>query len=258
MVSTGFFVWVFLFGLWGCKSRVPVDSQPPKPVLKPPLKAVPRPIQRICFTIQVGAFRYQSNAVRLTRKLHQAGIDAYHFIDPSGLYKVRFGDYSTRDGARAAAESIYQEGMIDDFYIVSPETYPEGKKYRYEEESVRDSLVKTARRFIGVPYRWGGTSESEGFDCSGLAMVVYRLNGFFLPRSSENQWVSGTQVSRDRLLKGDLVFFATKSGRKTTHVGIYTGNGLFIHAPGEGKTIRTSSLSNVYFSNRFMGGRRYL
>ena len=118
--------------------------------------------------------------------------------------------------------------------------------------------MKTANRYIGIPYRWGGESRHTGFDCSGLTMVVYRLNGLMLPRSSKMQWQEGRPVSRGQLLKGDLVFFATAGRGRVTHVGIYTGNNMFLHSPGRGRKIRVSSMSNDYFKSRYLGGRSYL
>ena len=89
-------------------------------------------------------------------------------------------------------------------------------------------------------------------------MVVYRLNGLDLPRSSGQQWQAGTPVRRGQLVKGDLVFFATAGGRRVSHVGIYAGNGHFLHAPGRGRTIRLSPLSSPYFKSRYLGARSYL
>ena len=119
-------------------------------------------------------------------------------------------------------------------------------------------IVKTARRYVGVPYRWGGESLRTGFDCSGFTMVVYRLNGLDLPRSSRQQWKVGKKIDRRQLQKGDLVFFATSGGSRISHVGIYTGNNTFLHAPRRGSRIKTSSLSSQYFRIRYMGARSYL
>ena len=122
---------------------------------------------------------------------------------------------------------------------------------------MREEIARTAKTFIGIPYRWGGTSAETGFDCSGLTMAVYQLNGLHLPRSTQNQWEEGIAVRRNALKIADLVFFATSGRRKISHVGIYVGNGRFIHAPGDGKEIRVSSLSNGYFKSRYAGGRSY-
>jgi cell wall-associated NlpC family hydrolase len=202
------------------------------------------------FTIQVGAFSNQNNAVRLTNSLQSQGLNAYHFIHQSGIYKVRFGNFPTKNAARKKAERLKAGGIIDTFYIVSPQ-------YLRDEKSIRRSIVKTAENFIGIPYRWGGTS-SKGFDCSGLSMTVYRLNGLNLPRTSREQWRVGKPVLRRQLSKGDLVFFATSGWKKVSHVGIYKGNNKFIHASGTGKKIRIDSLSGKYYRARYVGARKYL
>jgi cell wall-associated NlpC family hydrolase len=88
-------------------------------------------------------------------------------------------------------------------------------------------------------------------------MTVYRLNGLDLPRHSTAQFQAGRPIERAALSMGDLVFFATGTRRRVSHVGIYIGHDHFIHAPGRGKTIRISSLSNTYFNDRYMGARRY-
>jgi len=126
------------------------------------------------------------------------------------------------------------------------------------DDYLREQLVKTARDFIGIPYLWGGTSPENGLDCSGLVLAVYQLNGLDLPRVSRDQYAAGIPVGRDRMQKGDLVFFAKGKDKPISHVGIYIGNGRFIHALRRGQTIRVESLSREYYANRYMGSRTYL
>jgi hypothetical protein len=230
----------------------------PAAVRPRPLVSATRRLPPLGYTIQAGAFADITNAVRLTHVLQHHGLPAYHFIDESGLYKVRFGNFPTKLAARGKADELLAAGILEEAYIVRPEEYTAAQTSRYDEAALREELVKTAKRFLGVPYQWGGTSSEEGFDCSGLTMVVYQLNGLDLPRSSRQQWQVGEQIKRNELRKGDLVFFATAGRRRVSHVGIYTGNGRFLHAPGEGRTIRFASLSNPYFSSRYLGARTYL
>jgi cell wall-associated NlpC family hydrolase len=89
-------------------------------------------------------------------------------------------------------------------------------------------------------------------------MVVYRLNGLELPRSSNQQWKVGAPVERSRVLKGDLVFFATANDGRVSHVGIYVGGDKFLHAPRSGRKIRISSLNSQYYKSRYLGARTYL
>lgn len=209
-----------------------------------------RGIERLGYTIQAGAFSVLDNAVRLTHSLQKQGVSAYYFVHESGLYKVRFGNFHTSKAARKTAEKIRKAGLIVHYYIVKPE--------RYSAPYLRKKIAATAERLIGIPYKWGGTSPKEGFDCSGLTMVVYHLNGLDLPRTSRKQFQAGTPVGKNQLQTGDLVFFATNRGNKVSHVGIYKGNNMFIHAPKRGKAITMASLSSGYFRARYVGARTYL
>jgi cell wall-associated NlpC family hydrolase len=210
------------------------------------------------YTIQAGAFSRAENAVRLTDLLRHRGLDATYFVARTGLYKVRFGNFLQKSAALERAETLKSAGIIDEFYIVSPDEYAIAKRHTHGSQYVREELVKTARSFVDAPYLWGGSAADTGFDCSGLTMTVYQLNGFDLPRTSQKQYEEGTPVERDRLLNGDLVFFAIAGGDKVGHVGIYVGEDQFIHAPGRGKTIRLDYLSGSYFRTRYLGGRSYL
>jgi cell wall-associated NlpC family hydrolase len=209
-------------------------------------------------TIQVGAFASIDNAVRLTEKLQTQGLDAYHYRNQSGLYKVRLGNYRSIDTARLNAENLKAAGIIDEYYLIGPNDYAAATHGFNNKEHLRKEIVRTANQYIGIRYRWGGQSSDTGFDCSGLTMVVYRLNGLELPRSSRQQWKSGRPVNPDQLSKADLVFFATTSSGRVSHVGIYIGNDKFLHAPSSGRKIRISSMSNKYYKSRYLGARTYM
>jgi len=148
--------------------------------------------------------------------------------------------------------------VIGPFFIVSPEDYAVTQLSASSQQEMRQELVRTARRFLGTPYRWGGEDVGNGFDCSGLTMVSYRLNGLNLPRNSRSQFQSGRWVAKKNLQPGDLVFFATKGGKRVTHVGMYVGKDRFIHAPRTGQTVRIELLSNRFFAKAYVGGRSYL
>jgi len=230
-----------------CAHKAPPPLPPPKTEISP-----------MRFTIQVGAFSDVENAIRLTQSLESKGISAFYYRDTSGLFKVRFGDFTSRKEAAARAQSLMAEEIIREYYIVSPESYAAAKAVSLDDAALRADLVQTAESFLGLPYQWGGTSPDEGFDCSGLVMAVYQLNGFNLPRTSRDQYASGRPVDRDTLQKGDLVFFSFLKKNAISHVGVYTGDDCFIHAPGRGKVIRRDSLSTRSFATRFAGARTYL
>ncbi|MBN1381635.1 MAG: C40 family peptidase [Deltaproteobacteria bacterium] len=209
------------------------------------------------YTIQVGAFSDVRNAARLTETLCRIGLDATYLAYRTGLYKVRFGNFPTKETAREQAEELKAKGVIEEFYIVKPEEYAVSKLPIYGAAYLRESIIKTAQSFIGVPYLWGGSSVDQGFDCSGLTMTVYRINGLDIPRTSAEQYEGGDPVDLDDLQKGDLIFFANGGGG-VDHVGIYMGGDRFIHAPSRGKKVRTDSLSRGYFRTNYRGGRSYL
>ncbi|MBW2008339.1 MAG: C40 family peptidase [Deltaproteobacteria bacterium] len=241
-------------------SLVPGCGHTPAPALGPgPIEDRPAPSVRVIgYAIQAGAFAKERNAHRLTRKLRSRGLDAYYFPGKGGLYRVRFGDFSTRKAAARKARELRSAGIIRDYHITRSRTAAEIASGRGRPESIRKAIVETAKGFLGVPYRWGSADRRSGFDCSGFTMTVYRLNGLKLPRSSRSQWKAGKPIPRDRLKKGDLVFFDISRRGVISHVGIYTGGGKFIHAPSRGKRIRVDSLSNGYFRSRYAGARKYL
>lgn len=255
MNGNGTFQWVLHGAILVLLILVCGCAHPPAlPELGPGYSEDGTPMVR--FSVQAGAFRILDNAIRLTDTLRNQGVDAVYFIDKDGLYKVRFGDFPDRDSAERYANERLTAGIISEYYVVNPDTYAVRAPVR-NRKLVRKNLVEDAHRFLGCPYRWGGTVAS-GFDCSGLMMTVYRLNGLILPRTAAEQFGHGKKVSKRRLKPGDLVFFRTAGGRRISHVGIYIGDGEFIHAPGRGKSVRKASLTDDFYDDSFAGGRTYL
>jgi Cell wall-associated hydrolases (invasion-associated proteins) len=122
------------------------------------------------------------------------------------------------------------------------------------DTAVGEKIVATAKQYIGTPYVYGGRSAS-GFDCSGFTGYVYEKNGISIPRTSASQSGVGTKVDKGALQAGDLVFFGC-GGSGVNHVGIYVGDGQFIHSPSPGKTVRLESLSSSYYSQTYICARR--
>ena len=123
-------------------------------------------------------------------------------------------------------------------------------------EAKASELVVNAMTFLGVPYRRGGTSSDTGFDCSGFVRAIFEQTaGLVLPRRAKEQAATSQKIDRSDLQPGDLVFFNTMR-RAFSHVGIYIGDGQFIHSPKPGAEVRVESLSLAYWARRFDGARR--
>ena len=117
-------------------------------------------------------------------------------------------------------------------------------------------LVSTAIGFLGIPYRRGGNSAESGFDCSGFVRAIYKETiGLVLPRSADQQANATQTIDKNELKPGDLVFFNTMK-RTFSHVGIYLGEGKFIHSPRSGAHVRIEDMRIPYWNVRFDGARR--
>lgn len=115
--------------------------------------------------------------------------------------------------------------------------------------------VRVATAMLGTPYRYGGSSP-RGFDCSGLVYYVFRETGIRVPRTTRAQLRHAQPVALSQLTPGDLLFFRQRSSR-VSHVGIYIGDGWFIHAPSRGKQVSFESMQNSYWKNRLVAAGRY-
>jgi len=117
-------------------------------------------------------------------------------------------------------------------------------------------LVVNAMGFLGVPYKRGGNSAETGFDCSGFVRAMYEQTvGLLLPRRADQQAAATQVIDKKELQPGDLVFFNTMR-RNFSHVGIYVGDGKFIHSPSSGSEIRVEDMGVAYWKRRFNGARR--
>ena len=118
------------------------------------------------------------------------------------------------------------------------------------------TIVTTAQKYMGVPYVWGGTTP-DGWDCSGYTQYVMKENGISIPRTAAEQYSKGVAVDKANLKVGDMVFFTTyKPG--ASHVGFYMGDGKFIHASSAAKQVTINSLSEEYYTEHYIGARRYI
>jgi cell wall-associated NlpC family hydrolase len=153
------------------------------------------------------------------------------------VYSVAFG----QGGALAAGAKTYRQKTARVRQRLGAHRITQPKP-------IGERAVVYARRLIGVPYRWAGSSPSTGFDCSGFVRYVYAHFGIRLPHSSYGDFGLGRRVSRGALRPGDLVFFDGVG-----HVGMYVGGGRFIHAPHSGTRVQITKLAGY---GRYEGARR--
>ncbi|TLP69960.1 NlpC/P60 family protein [Pseudomonas nitroreducens] len=176
------------------------------------------------------------------RRYEHASID--RTLTPAGL--------TARTGT---AWQVTQLGRRYRSAVATSRNFP-GPAYSRAETS---RIIARAHELIGTPYRWGGQSEEDGFDCSGLLVYLYRsIANRKLPRTTHSMIAQRhNAVSRDALQPGDAVFFNHNGEGSTSHVGLYIGDDRFIHAPSTGKSIRIDSLDNSYWKRSYTTARRF-
>lgn len=116
-------------------------------------------------------------------------------------------------------------------------------------------VIDVAKRYLGTPYVYGGSSPS-GFDCSGFTSYVYKQLGYSLNRTAHSQLSNGIPVSKSELQPGDLVIFKKSGNSQAHHVGIYAGNGMMIHSPQTGDVVKYTSINTGYYNNVYYAARR--
>ena len=200
------------------------------------------------------------------------GDQAYIIGINTGWYKVIYGDnvcyirsdymdltevpYENKDSSKSPL--FYQGGKSTGVAVSASALKSAENAEKEEVEEVvplGERIVSVAKTCLGVPYVWGGESMS-GFDCSGLVHYVLRTLGFSPYRTSSDQYRMGTYVSKSELQPGDIVFFAGTYKSGISHVGIYVGNGKFIHAPNSNAVVRYDTLSSGYYAEHYYGARR--
>lgn len=156
----------------------------------------------------------------------------------------------------AATDAVLQ--LLQDRGLLSSASAIESSPLVQQVRETASELVMQAMNFLGVPYRRGGNTAEQGFDCSGFTRHVFENSlGLILPRRADQQAQSAglKSVNREELKPGDLVFFNTMR-KAFSHVGIYVGEGKFIHAPRTGGEVRVEDMRQAYWSKRFNGARR--
>jgi len=117
-------------------------------------------------------------------------------------------------------------------------------------------ISNDARAMVGIPYRYGGSSPATGFDCSGLVYYTYTQNGIPVPRTSQELFRAAKKIALGEAREGDIVFFQDQA--KLSHVGIYVGDGLFVHAPASGRSVSIASLELPYYQQNLVAVGRLL
>jgi len=161
------------------------------------------------------------------------------------------GIYGSRTKAAVMEFQRDKDLLVDG--IVGPQTQEALKNANISTQEKTKQIISTAKSYLGVPYKWGGTTPA-GFDCSGFTRYVFASQNITLPRVSIDQYGVGTPVSFSNLIPGDLVFFNLTSGKQVSHVGIYIGDNQFISATSS-KGIAIYGFT-PYWTNAYVGAKR--
>lgn len=157
--------------------------------------------------------------------------------------------------ARVAPTEQQQQSLDEFIGRLTPDPTPVALKPLFKLQEAAMSAIS----FVGKPYFWGGTNPDDGFDCSGLVQYVLMQAGIKkIPRTSKDMFASSRPVDTENLVVGDLVFFDTNNTQQVNHVGIYVGEGRFIHSPSTGNVIRLDKLAQHYWQKNFIGAGRVL
>ena len=164
-------------------------------------------------------------------------------------------DSCTTEGLRTIPASFVLEELSAPDWSLPAATLPD-RPARLGAADPRRLLVDFAMTLRDIRYRRGGRNPHSGFDCSGFVHYVFaKVLGVDLPENSAAQFRDSQRIARDDLQAGDLVFFRTR-GKRISHVGIYLGDGRFIHSPTTGERVRVDRLRENYWARRFAGARR--
>jgi cell wall-associated NlpC family hydrolase len=179
-----------------------------------------------------------------------------------GLKLARERDLSASRAARwwpavllafLSACAVHKPGRQD---IGQDHPYPRGgQAFQKTANPYRNLVMQEASAQLGRPYRWGGRSPGDGFDCSGLVFFAHRRAGLNVPRMSQSQFSNAKKVALHDIQPGDLVFFRIDSN--ASHVGIYIGGNEFIHAPSDGRKVSRESLNSLYWHRRLIAAGNF-
>jgi len=239
---------LILAALCGCAGQARHREQPPatrpRPAL-PPLR----------YTIQAGAFKNIDNAVRLTASCSRANWSPT-FHRRIRLLQGAHRQFPFTEEAIDRAEGLKAARIIEEILHHRTGDYAAARLQTAGEPQLRNEIIRTAERFIGVPYKWGGESTVSGFDCSGLTMVVYQLNGLDLPRTSGEQWAAEGRSREGTFPGGPGLFRHRAAPPSHTWGSIWAAT--FFCTPQPRNPIQVASLSSDYYRARYLGARSFL
>ena len=186
--------------------------------------------------------------------------------EEDGWYKIKIDGEIGYVSAKYVSDTKVPETTSRGGSISKTTQTTEKNTVEKEEETEQKDIVQTkgnevveyAKQYLGYKYVSGGASPSTGFDCSGFTSYIYKHFGITLNRTSKDQIKNGTAVERKNLQPGDIVIFNGESNKTIGHVGIYIGNGNFIHASNPKGGVKITELSSSYYNSRYVGARRVI
>ena len=161
-----------------------------------------------------------------------------------------------RSNRAAALSGILATVLLAAGCAGTPVAVPAASEPHLASSDVRGPVVQLALSMVGVPYRYGGADPREGFDCSGLVYYTFTSNGHAVPRTSQAQFNAARTIPLAEAAEGDLVFFQDQE--KLSHVGIYLGDGRFVHAPSSGGAVSIASIDAPYYQRHLVAVGRLL
>lgn len=217
-------------------------------MLRSPLLTISTPTESIFLVTQSTSFFHTRFSFQLIRCVLLSL--AFALLSVGCAQKAETAKVAPQAPPKAADTSVKKQSTA------AKKATQERKK---QQANKAKQVLKTAHTQIGKRYRYGGTSPKTGFDCAGFTQWTYAQHGVKLPRTSREQSTFGMRVPKKQLRPGDLVFYSwRKRSKRVNHVGIYVGDGKYIHSPRTGQSIRVDSAFDKYHAPRFRGARRVI
>jgi cell wall-associated NlpC family hydrolase len=198
--------------------------------------------------LEAGTDYAERVAASLVAETYKHGLGA-------GAEALREEDRQAYEMKQAIRESEARQQDMQHYLLASRSVHL-ARYAQLEKAKLGQKVAQQAVKFVGTPYVWGGTNP-QGFDCSGFTQYIYSQNGVAVPRNSYDQYQVGKEIHKNELQPGDLVFFTTYAPGPS-HLGIYIGDGKFVHALNRETGVTTSTLDADYYRDRFLGAKRVL